>query len=99
MSSALEIFTGDRAPEDASRNTEFHEGMIARLVDAARDHEWAGAEFSFYQRREGLVSIGIKPGEGVPTIDDLRRFQEEQRKARLEAQAAEAASEQGSLKL
>lgn len=72
--SGEEIHTGGPAPADPARNTEFHAELIDLLLAGARDRGWAGAEFCAYLRRNGCVSIGIKPGAGWPGIDDLRTF-------------------------
>lgn len=94
MSSTYRIATADRAPEDPAKNTAFHQELIDRLNAELGHYEWKGSVFADYWRRDGYVAIAIEPGETPATLEDLRAFREEQRKAR---EAELSKPEQGSL--
>jgi len=74
LSSAAQIYTGDRAPSDPSQNTKFHQELLDFLIDGARSVGWSGAEICDYDRFQDGVSIGIAPGESWPTLDDVRAW-------------------------
>lgn len=71
---------GGKAPEDLDENRLFHQQLVDDLAGEARKREWPGAEFCFYMRREGYVSIYIAPSRGgVLSISGLTQHREAQK--------------------
>lgn len=76
------ICVGGKAPEDLEANREFHKKLVADLVEEVGRRRWPGAEFCFYMRREGFVSIYAAPStSGVLTLADLSDHREAQKRA------------------
>lgn len=76
------ICLGGKAPEDLEANREFHKKLVADLVEEVRRRGWPGAEFCFYMRREGYVSIYAAPSSGgVLTLAGLSDHREAQKRA------------------
>jgi hypothetical protein len=98
MSAAYLICIGDPAPADPAGVP----GVIAALIDEGNAEAlrlgWAGTTFGQFSSCDGYLQFSMVPGDAPATIDDLRRYREEQRAKRLEAETQAAAQpEQGSM--
>ncbi len=89
MNSLTEIYTADMPPAELSERTEFHCQMLDRLNAVAMDDGWQTSQILSYLVRDGMVALAItQGGSRIATIEDLRIFREEKRKAREAARSA-----------
>lgn len=79
------VCLGGKPPEDLSENRAFHLRLIDDLAAEAKLRAWPGAEFCFYMRREGFVSIYIAPSKGGElTLSGLAEHREAQKSASVQ---------------
>ena len=76
------VCLGGKPPAEFSENRAFHVRLIDDLSAEAKRREWPGAEFCFYMRRDGFVSIYIAPVKGGElTLSGLAEHREAQKTA------------------
>lgn len=83
MTADLYIVGGDiDAPTDAAANQRFHQAILGRLVEQARERGWQGGRICGYDRFDGRVACNLAPSDsGWPDLEALRAFREANRDA------------------
>lgn len=83
MTSLLEIHIADKPPAALSERTEFHCKLLDMLNEVAMQDGWPTSQILSYIVQDGIVALSITQGGArIATIEDLRIFREEKRKAR-----------------
>lgn len=73
---------GGKAPEELDANRAFHKDLVERMASAIKVLGWPGAQFCFYQRREGYVYVYAAPhANGELTLNGLSYHREAQKRA------------------
>jgi hypothetical protein len=79
MSATILISIADRRPEDLAQNTAFHQSILDDLNREATFRGWNGSVIDDYASDEGVVAVTIAEGGQPATIEDLRKFREDQK--------------------
>lgn len=80
--SSTMLADGGKAPEEFEANRAFHKELVERMASSAKVLGWPGAQFCFYQRRDGYVYVNAAPhASGELTLNGLSFHREAQKRA------------------